>query len=821
MLFLLMALVAMLAANPVMGVAHQTVAAPASVFFVANEGQWEEPFAFKLSTGGTTYFVTEQGLTIDIRQHDRQGHVSLSGLPPYPMGGLRGEEEPQPASVRGHVLKMNFVNRLSPHSVAGLRGVDRLPSYSNYFLGRDSCRWRSRVGHYQRVIAENVWPGIDVEFVADAPGIKTNYHVHPGADASQIQIEYEGLDAPLRVDGSGNLVLATSLGDLKEQAPWAYQIDGRHQRDVGVQFAVLDANRYGVLASALDASKELVIDPLIAYSSALGQGEGIESISRTPTGDIAVTGTTDFPGFPITPGAYQEQIVWLHDIFVGVLNTTDQALIFSTFVGGSAYDGGRHVIGLSDGRIFASGSTQSSDWPLAGDPFDNSFQGSYEAYVLILSADGTALDYSSFLGGVSDESVYAAVQRPGSDVIYLCGPVGSSYANFPLTPDAMFTASVGIGSFISVFDPNAQQLIYSTLFPCNVLGSSVYTIDILPIDESHVWICGNAGGVSGSLPITPDALRVMPEGDWDGFFAELDFSERRVDYCSYLGGEAADNCVHIVVQDQGVILAGTTRSDSFPLTPGAVDTTPCFFWETFVTRVTLPATISASTRLGGERGAYSIGIALRADGSVLVAGSTNSRDFLLTGDALDSTFNDGVNQTSQDNFFSILSPALDSLIYSTYLGGRFTDGVSGVLFSEGADSVWMCGYTWSADYPITDDAYQTFQAGQDQFVTLLTLAPSWRVAERPAVPATAFALHAYPNPFNSTLTITLDLSQTSPVTVGFFDALGRQININHLGPLSAGFHTLRVDMNSYPSGYYIVCARTPTSDRTVPVVLIR
>ena len=114
------------------------------------------------------------------------------------------------------------------------------PHYSIYFLGRYSTKWRSRVSHYQNTIVSEIWQGIDVEYRADQQGVETIYHVKPGADPTQIQMEYLGLDAPLRVDAQGNLILATSLGDVKEKAPFAFQQESRTQEVVHSSLRLLD-----------------------------------------------------------------------------------------------------------------------------------------------------------------------------------------------------------------------------------------------------------------------------------------------------------------------------------------------------------------------------------------------------------------------------------------------------------------------------------------------------------------------------------------------------------------------------------------------------
>ena len=139
----------------VIGLALSTAFAAPS-YFVENQGQSEAPFAFKANIGSATYFVTSTGMTVDLREYERPIQSR------DPMDRLMEDREPEPVSVRGHVLKLNFVDA---NPTPQIYGEELLTSYSNYFLGRDSCNWRGHVPHYQNIVMHDVWPGINVELV--------------------------------------------------------------------------------------------------------------------------------------------------------------------------------------------------------------------------------------------------------------------------------------------------------------------------------------------------------------------------------------------------------------------------------------------------------------------------------------------------------------------------------------------------------------------------------------------------------------------------------------------------------------------------------
>ncbi|MBL0060902.1 MAG: hypothetical protein IPP40_05280 [bacterium] len=299
----------------------------ATPYWIANEGQWEGDFQFKCEVGSTVYYVTPKGMTVDFREFTK--YVGADGNPPASSKFDPFERKRDPVTVRGHVVQIHYVKASrrqvsSPAPPTEIAiGENKLTHYSNYFLGRDSTKWRSRVGHYENVIVPEVWPGIDVEYRADQQGVETIYHVKPGADPTQIQMEYLGLDAPLRVDAQGNPILKASLGDVKEKAPFACQQEARMQKRVDAGFRVMDETRVGYDVGVFDAGKELVVDPLI-HSTYFGGDEGLDYPDRTtvlPNGEIVLCGTSTSSDFPTTTGAYQEALMGNANVFLTKLSS--------------------------------------------------------------------------------------------------------------------------------------------------------------------------------------------------------------------------------------------------------------------------------------------------------------------------------------------------------------------------------------------------------------------------------------------------------------------------------------------------------------------
>jgi hypothetical protein len=785
---------------------------PASLFFVANEGQWEEPFAFKAAVGNAVYYVTPSGMTMDIRQHDRPQRAH------DPMDRFERTHEQEPTTVRGHALRFTFLNaNPSPEII----GEDKLSSYSNYFLGRDSCKWRSFVGHYQTVRMKNVWPGIDVvqkvqsaqrDLASGGPeGVETLYRVQAGADAQQISIQIEGLDAPLRTDGQGNLLLQTSLGTVKEKAPFAYQIVNHRQVEVPVRYQVRADNKYSLSFEAFDSSQELVIDPLL-YGTYLG-GMGPDyayDVTIDSQSNKAVAGSTEASDFPVTPGAYQMHLSQdiTQDGFVTLLTASGDSLIFSTYFGarqGTSYF--QAVAFDRSGSIYAGGQTDSPNWPLTDDAFDTVISGNREGVLIRLSPDGSRLELSSYIGASAYDNVWD-IALDSDGLVYVCGETAGE--GFPITANALFPSNGGQGcGFLTVYDPGTSSLFYSTFIPGN---HGAPALDLLILSPGNLWVTGYTE--STNFPVTPDAVQPNPgstDHAGDGFLSLWNLNENRLVYSSYWGGSGSDVVAKMSIRNPGyVVLAGLTHSHNFPLSPNAFDTSLSGTEDAYVSVIDLATGSFHSTLLGGDYREYSMAVFADSD-RITVVGGTASHDFPITRGAFDTIFGDnGQPSNNYDVFVSALDSDLSQLQYSTFLGGGGDDMCYEALF-QGSDTVCIVGNTGSENFPITPGAFQTQNHGVgDGFLVGFALPPaSSSIGPQMGLVPQDFSLTVYPNPFNSTAMLSFTLPVTTQTTLRLNDITGRVVLDLPLGSLPAGTHQVRLDMSRFASGSYVVQVKTP------------
>jgi hypothetical protein len=620
---------------------------------------------------------------------------------------------------RGTALELRFVGA-NPHPriVPGRRGSGEV----NYLTGSQR---KTGLPTYGEVTYRDLWPGIDMIFRGQGGKLKYEFHVAPGADPSRIRLSYAGTDG-LSLARTGDLLIATALGSLRDSRPRTYQRADGHLTRVESSYALSGSgSSYGFTLGSYDPNRPLVIDPGLAYSTYLG-GTGSDSgygIAVDSSGNAYVSGSTGAADFPTTAGAFDTSQNVPDDIFVAKLNPTGTALSYSTYLGGSSYDYGYSIAVDASGSAYLSGSTNSADFPTTAGAFDSTANGGRDAFVTKLNPTGSALSYSTYLGGRGDEAGGIVVDASGS--AYISGFTYST--DFPTTGGASDTTANGdADGFVTKLNPTGSALSYSTY-----LGGSSFDSAAIAIDGSgSAYVTGST--YSTDFPTTPGAFDTTANGDDDAYVAKLNATASALTYSTYVGGAGYDSGGGIALDAGGsAYLTGSTESADFPTTAGAFDTTKNGFFaaDPFVTKVNPTGTaLSYSTYLGGRGRDGGSEIAVDASGSAYVNGQTISNEFPTTAGAFDTT-----NPTGNFNtFVTKLNPAGSALSYSTYLGGSANETQGGMAVDASGD-VYVTGSTGAADngsndFPTTagafDTTFNTNQAGaSDAFVAKLSTTP--------------------------------------------------------------------------------------------------
>ncbi|MFZ0953746.1 MAG: SBBP repeat-containing protein [Candidatus Sulfotelmatobacter sp.] len=342
------------------------------------------------------------------------------------------------AAQHSQFVRMKLVGA---NPAAALAGADALPGKSNYIVGNDPQKWHSGIPQFAGVHYAGVYPGIDLVFYGNQGHLEYDFRVAPGANASQAELEFDGTSKLKLKVSDGDLILTSNDdGGLRLRAPQVYQRDGDRHVPVTGRFVLRAANRVGFEIGPYDRSRELIIDPLLDFSTYFG-GKGTEtspSVAVNGDGNIYIVGsTTSLPSqFPLgttTP----TQIGAAPNVFVAKISPSQpSSVVYATFLGGSGGQGADTSVGIGvddGGNAYIVGNTSSTDFPTFGIPYQTAPETKTNCaglptctsvFVSVLDPAGSALIYSSYLSGNGDDQASGMTIDTKGDV-FLTGTTTS------------------------------------------------------------------------------------------------------------------------------------------------------------------------------------------------------------------------------------------------------------------------------------------------------------------------------------------------------------------------------------------------------------
>jgi hypothetical protein len=359
------------------------------------------------------------------------------------------------------------------------------------------------------------------------------------------------------------------------------------------------------------------------------------AIAVDAVGNAYVTGDTWSSNFPTTPGAFQPHPIGDLDGnkgFVTKLDPNGSALVYSTYLGGHASSWGAGIAVDAAGDAYVVGSTQSPDFPTTAEARQPSFGGSYDAFVVKLDPTGSALVYSTYLGGGAGD-YGAAIALAADGGAYVTGFTGFVSANdFPATPGAFQTVFGGqVDAFAAKLDSTGSTLLYSTY-----LGGASYDYGYgLAVDGD-----GNAylTGVTSSSDFPATQFPTTAGSGTSVFVTKLDSTGTGLAYSTHFGGSSTEWGTGIAVQGGNAYVTGYTSSSDFPVTPDAFQPANCGGTDAFLAKLDPAATrLVYSTYLGGADTDTARGIEVDAAGFAYLTGNTRSADFPVTPGAFQAT----------------------------------------------------------------------------------------------------------------------------------------------------------------------------------------
>lgn len=652
------------------------------MFFEPNVGQTDARARFLARGRGYSLFLTRQSAVLHL----------------------------QPAATdqkQGSVLKLKLVGANPQSQPVGER---RLPGRSNYYLGNRPEKWLSGVPQFAQVRYGNIYQGVDLLYYGREGKLEHDFVLAPGANSSVIRMAVEGANTvAARPDGS--LALGLAGGHIRLEKPQVYQRQGREKIAVEGRYVILGRNRVGFELGSYDHSRELVIDPVLTYSSYLG-GSGSEvspKVAVDSGSNIYVAGSTGSADFP---GA-GNSISGSSDAFIAKLNPAGTSIVYATYLGGS---GAEAVAGISVDpgfNAYVAGTTGSSDFPTTSGAF-KAPPVSAGNHVFVSKLDPAGANaYSTYLAGTGSDAA-TGIASDSSGNAYVTGTTTSS--DFPTTAGVLQATSKAASQFfVSKINPalsGAASLVYSTYLGGSVPSSGTTDGGGIAVDSNgNAYVTG--GTTFTDMPVV-NALQPANNGGKDVFVGKLNNLGTQLTYFTYLGGSGDDIGNGIAVDTAGnAYVTGVSASANLPTSTGL--TTPQGGNDAFVLKLNNPASGSVAavylTALGGSGNDAGLAIAVDGNQNAYVTGSTTST-------ALAPRANNGfqTNSGGGTDAFVARFDTSGANQYTSFLGGSATDQGTGIAV-DAIGNTYVAGETASANFPTQNPFQGSISGPSDAFVT--------------------------------------------------------------------------------------------------------
>ena len=665
--------------------------------FEENKGQWSQDFYYKLKLRWGKIYFGKDGIITET--WDQKSKKEILNCLHDKLTNCEATKRP----LQQHAFEVKFLNPSSKCSIAA-----NIPSkdYSNYYLGNDPKRWKSKVKSYETIIYEEVWPGISIKYYTNEGFFKYDIILQKGANPEHIKLQYNGQDK-LKLKNN-ILTVSTSVGEIEELAPFAYQeIDGK-RRVVMCKYELQKNVLSYKLGDTYNPNYSLIIDPQIIFSTYSGStGDNWGTTATYDTLGNGFAGGINFEtGYPTTIGAYQSNFGGNSDVSITKYNATGSERIYSTYYGGNQGELPYSMVVDQWGNLLVTGVTGSSGLPITTNAYDDSFNGGTsfglwgngsqmnpflsnypngsDFFVAKFSPDGSELIGSTFLGGSENDGFnqstllnknYGDMHR-GEVIVDQAGDVfviGTTQSTDINTTNAWQPNFGGGDQDGCVFKLNPQL---TGMLCCSYVGGNAddagYGMQLGASNE--IYICGgsNSNIISGI-----NGLNTSNAGNADGFVIRANPVTGNLIAGSFLGTSSYDQAYFVQVDNNGDVIVLGQSQGNYPIqsnsgsplysVPGGM----LFFqklnpnlnqsiWSTTFGALGSPSFIVPSAFLVDYCGFISFSVWA---GNVNAPLSSTTIGLPVTPDAFQST------STGSDFYLGVLTEDAASLHYATFFGG--------------------------------------------------------------------------------------------------------------------------------------------------------
>ena len=304
------------------------------------------------------------------------------------------------SAERGMVLGAAGEARVGPLTVrpieanpkARSEGLDRLSSGATYLLGQDRKAWRGNVPSFSAVAYRELYPGVDLIYKGTGRRVEYDFIVAPRADAGAIRLEFAGADA-LSIAADGSLVASVGGQEqLRQPLPFAFQEDAAAagtRTQVAARYKLLGGNRAAFELGDYDSARALTIDPVMVATYFGGDSIDVATaVAVDSQNQVWVAGYTSSANLPLAGTPYLAERIGNVDIFVAKFNPNvsgGDSLVWTTYFGGDGPDKVTAMALSTDGFVYLTGNTLSTNFPLAGTPAQGAIKGDTDAFLVKFS----------------------------------------------------------------------------------------------------------------------------------------------------------------------------------------------------------------------------------------------------------------------------------------------------------------------------------------------------------------------------------------------------------------------------------------------------
>lgn len=628
-----------------------------NIEFVENKGQWDSRVDFKGEMMVGAFFLQKKGFTVLLHNADdlvRMTEAHHGFLNPVPGGGSPGSGGGAPGTgvtkgqkaaasttpgaaiigdatspgttatnaigdvlIHSHAYTVSFIGANPDVTVIPDKP---LPGYNNYFIGHDPSKWAGHCRVFQGVTYKNIYPNIDVRYYSDKGLLKYDIIVHPGGNADQIAMRYEGADK--LSTKKGQLVVGTSVGEVKELAPYSYLFNEKGRTEINASYSIRNGNTVRFKIADHDPASTLIIDPSLVFCTFTGSKVSNWGFTATPgPGGSFFAGGIVFGGaFPYNTGALQPNYGGgQFDVGIIKFSSNGASKVYATYIGGSDSETPHSMISDTYGNLVVLGRTYSTDFPFKTTAGPG---GAADMFVAKLDASGSVLIGCMRIGGTGNDCVNMEDQ-------------------------------------LRSHDERADSLIR------NYGDDSRSEVVLDGADNILVAANTQSSSPDGSFPIQGAVFQpVYGGGRQDGVVLKIDPACNHLIWSSFLGGSASDAAFVLKADplNGDIYVAGATTSSNFPgnktgVVQSAYSGGAC---DGFVTIISSDGSTQRKSSYFGTNAADAIyGIQIDKKGFPYIMGTTNGTWPVANA----AYFTQGAKQ-----FVSKLQPDLSAYVYSTTFG---------------------------------------------------------------------------------------------------------------------------------------------------------